>query len=153
MGYLCVTELWDECRTGEAAYLSGMLSTDVFAIRFLHYESFIIYVVLRAVIFAVGEAVIGYLARRNVAKAQGQTPRLIATLVIHAILIIGSAMLLWSFTYTSLERFFGLRRTLFNVSSWPVSLVARACALARRHLALMSHRSRRSTPACKSRPM
>ena len=137
----------------EAAYLSGMLSTDVFAIRFLHYESFIIYVVLRAVIFAVGEAVIGYLARRNVAKAQGQTPRLIATLVIHAILIIGSAMLLWSFTYTSLERFFGLRRTLFNVSSWPVSLVARACALARRHLALMSHRSRRSTPACKSRPM
>lgn len=111
MGYLCVTELWDQCSAGDA---NVQLTTEAFSFRFLHYESFIAYIVLRAVVFAAGEAMAGYLSRRQEAKARGGQARLVALVVIYATLIVGFVVLVWSFTYTILERSLGMRPSLFD---------------------------------------
>jgi hypothetical protein len=115
MGYLCVSGLWDSCNPpADIAAWEALTSTEYFSTRFLHYESFIIYVIGRAVIFAAGEIVVGYLGRRTEAKAQGQTPKLIGTLALYGALIVGSVVLWWAVMYTELERRMGMRKALFD---------------------------------------
>ena len=129
MGYLCVSGLWDECNppAGVAAW-EALTSTEYFSTRFLHYESFIIYVIGRAVIFAAGEIVVGYLGRRTEAKAQGQTPKLIGTLALYGALIVGSVLLWWAVMYTGLERSMGMRKALFDGSRPPRPPPSALCA-------------------------